>query len=133
MFKKMKVSKDIGIDLGTATVIVYVQDKGIVLNEPSVVAIDMNADRIIKVGKDARVMLGREPDGVKAIRPLRDGVISHYDITLKMLQYFLFCNLLFFLNKQSFIKLLFIRYRYFFSVNPDCIYFIQYFVLTVKQ
>ena len=89
MFKKMKVSKDIGIDLGTATVIVYVQDKGIVLNEPSVVAIDMNADRIIKVGKDARVMLGREPDGVKAIRPLRDGVISHYDITLKMLQYFI--------------------------------------------
>lgn len=89
MFKKMKISKDIGIDLGTSTVIVYVQDKGIVLNEPSVVAIDTNADRIIKVGKDARVMLGREPDGVKAIRPLKDGVISHYDITLKMLQYFI--------------------------------------------
>lgn len=81
--------KDIGIDLGTATVLVYVQGKGIVLQEPSVVAIDKNTDKIVKVGKEAQVMLGRTPGNITAIRPMKDGVISQYDYTLKMIQYFI--------------------------------------------
>ncbi len=83
------MSKDIGIDLGTATVLVYVKGKGIVIKEPSVVAIDKNTDRIIKVGREAQMMLGRTPGNITAIRPLRDGVISQYEITLKMLQHFI--------------------------------------------
>lgn len=83
------MSKDIGIDLGTATVLVYVKGKGIVLKEPSVVAIDRNTDRILKVGREAQQMLGRTPGNITAIRPLRDGVISQYDVTLRMLQYFI--------------------------------------------
>ncbi len=83
------MSKDIGIDLGTATVLVYVKGKGIVLKEPSVVAIDRNTDRILKVGREAQMMLGRTPGYITAIRPLRDGVISQYDVTLRMLQYFI--------------------------------------------
>ena len=82
-------SKDIGIDLGTATVLVYVQGKGVVLKEPSFVAIDNNTDHIVKVGKDARAMLGRNPDNISVIRPLRDGVIDQYDVTLRMIQYFI--------------------------------------------
>ena len=82
-------SKDIGIDLGTATVLVYVQGKGVVLKEPSFVAIDNNTDYIVKVGKDARAMLGRNPDNISVIRPLRDGVIDQYDVTLRMIQYFI--------------------------------------------
>lgn len=82
-------SSDIGIDLGTATVLVYVKGKGIVLKEPSVVAIDKNTDKILKVGKEARLMIGRTPGNIMAIRPLRDGVISQYDVTLKMIQYFI--------------------------------------------
>ena len=85
----MKFSRNIGIDLGTATVLVYVQGKGIVLQEPSVVAIDTNTDRILKVGKEAQQMLGRTPGNITAVRPLRDGVISQYDVTLKMMQYFI--------------------------------------------
>ncbi len=81
--------KDIGIDLGTATVLVYVKGKGIVLKEPSVVAIDKNTDRILKVGRDAQEMLGRTPGNIIAIRPLRDGVISQYEITLRMIQHFI--------------------------------------------
>jgi len=83
------MGKDIGIDLGTATVLVYVKGKGIVLKEPSVVAIDRNTDRILKVGREAQQMLGRTPGNITAIRPLRDGVISQYDVTLRMLQYFI--------------------------------------------
>ena len=83
------MSKDIGIDLGTATVLVYVKGKGIVLKEPSVVAIDRNTDRILKVGREAQQMLGRTPGYITAIRPLRDGVISQYDVTLRMLQHFI--------------------------------------------
>lgn len=83
------MSKDIGIDLGTATVLVYVKGKGIVIKEPSVVAIDKNTDRIIKVGREAQMMLGRTPGNITAIRPLRDGVISQYEITLKMIQHFI--------------------------------------------
>ena len=83
------MGKDIGIDLGTATVLVYVKGSGIVIKEPSVVAIDKNTDRIIKVGREAQRMLGRTPGNITAIRPLRDGVISQYEITLKMIQYFI--------------------------------------------
>ncbi|MBQ8746860.1 MAG: rod shape-determining protein MreB [Clostridia bacterium] len=85
----MWMNKDIGIDLGTATVLVYVKGKGIVVSEPSVVAIDTNTDRILKVGREAQQMLGRTPGNITAIRPLRDGVISQYDVTLRMLQHFI--------------------------------------------
>lgn len=81
--------QDIGIDLGTASVLVYIKGKGIVLREPSVVAIDRNSNKILAVGEDARMMLGRTPGNIVAIRPLREGVISDYDITEKMLRYFI--------------------------------------------
>lgn len=87
-----RMSADIGIDLGTATVLVYAKNKGIVLKEPSVVAIDRNEkgiETIIKVGEEARQMIGRTPGNIFAIRPLRDGVISDYDVTEKMLKYFI--------------------------------------------
>ncbi|MDR7856935.1 rod shape-determining protein MreB [Tissierella sp.] len=80
---------DIGIDLGTASVLVYVKGKGIVLKEPSVVAIDQNTNKFLAVGEEARKMLGRTPGNIVAIRPLRDGVISDYDITQRMLKYFI--------------------------------------------
>ena len=83
------MSKDIGIDLGTATVLVYVKGKGIVIKEPSVVAIDKNTDKILKVGAEAEVMLGRTPGNITAIRPLRDGVISQYEITQHMIRHFI--------------------------------------------
>lgn len=83
------MGKDIGIDLGTATVLVYVKGRGIVLKEPSVVAIDKNTDRILKVGREAQQMLGRTPGNIIAIRPLRDGVISQYEVTMRMIQYFI--------------------------------------------
>ncbi|MDA8333642.1 MAG: rod shape-determining protein [Peptococcaceae bacterium] len=82
-------SLDIGIDLGTANVLVYIKGKGIVLREPSVVAIDRDTSRIIAVGSEARRMLGRTPGNIVAIRPLRDGVIADYDVTEKMLRYFI--------------------------------------------
>lgn len=80
---------DIGIDLGTASVLVYIKGKGIVLNEPSVVAIDRNTNKILAVGDEARLMLGRTPGHIVAVRPLRDGVISDYNVTEKMLRYFI--------------------------------------------
>ena len=92
MFKfkgKNKLSKDIGIDLGTASVIVHVNGDGIVLHEPSVVAVDTNTDTIVKIGKEAQAMLGRNPDHIQVIRPLKEGVISCYDVTQKMIQYFI--------------------------------------------
>ncbi|WP_366923722.1 rod shape-determining protein [Metallumcola ferriviriculae] len=79
---------DIGVDLGTASVLVYVKGKGIVLNEPSVVAIDRDSGQIIAVGEEARKMLGRTPGNIIAIRPLREGVIADYDTTERMLRYF---------------------------------------------
>ena len=82
-------SRDIGIDLGTATVLVYVKGRALCWKEPSVVAIDKNTDRILKVGKEAQEMLGRTPGNIIAIRPLRDGVISQYEITLRMIQHFI--------------------------------------------
>ena len=80
---------DIGIDLGTATILVYVKGKGIVLREPSVVAIDKNTKEVLAVGQEARKMLGRTPGNIIALRPLKDGVISDYTITEKMLKYFI--------------------------------------------
>ncbi|MBO8168497.1 MAG: rod shape-determining protein [Thermoanaerobacteraceae bacterium] len=80
---------DIGVDLGTASVLVYVKNKGIVLNEPSVVAIDRDSGQIIAVGEEARKMLGRTPGNIVAIRPLREGVIADYDTTERMLRYFI--------------------------------------------
>ena len=81
--------QDIGIDLGTATVIAYVKGKGIVLREPSVVAVDNNTGDVLAVGKEARRMLGRTPGNIVATRPLREGVISNYTVTEKMLKYFI--------------------------------------------
>ncbi|MBD5170157.1 MAG: rod shape-determining protein MreB [Oscillibacter sp.] len=85
----MAFAKDIGIDLGTASVLVYVKNKGIVLNEPSVVAMDKNTGKLLKVGEEARQMLGRTPGNIVAIRPLREGVISDYDMTERMLKEFI--------------------------------------------
>lgn len=80
---------DIGIDLGTATVIIYVKNKGIVLREPSVVAIDLENGKILAVGNEAKNMVGRTPGNVISVRPLRDGVIADYSMTEAMLQYFM--------------------------------------------
>lgn len=85
----MGLSLDIGIDLGTATVLVYIKGKGVVLSEPAVVAIDRNSNRLLAVGEEARHMLGRTPGSIIAIRPLKDGVISDYDVTERMLKYFI--------------------------------------------
>ena len=85
----MPMAKDIGIDLGTASVLVYVKGKGIVLNEPSVVALDKNTGKLLKVGAEAEAMLGRTPGNIVAMRPLRDGVISDYDMTERMLKEFI--------------------------------------------
>ena len=85
----MGFSSEVGIDLGTANVLVYMKGKGIVLDEPSVVAINRDTDEIVAVGSEAREMLGRTPGNIIAIRPLRDGVISDYDITERMLRYFI--------------------------------------------
>ena len=82
-------SQDIGIDLGTATVIAYVKGKGIVLREPAVVAVDKISGDVLAVGQEARRMLGRTPGNIVATRPLRDGVISDYTVTEKMLKYFI--------------------------------------------
>ena len=80
---------DVGIDLGTATVLVYVKGKGIVLREPSVVAVDRTTGQMVAIGEEARVMLGRTPGNIVAVRPLRDGVISNFHDTERMLRYFL--------------------------------------------
>jgi len=85
----MTFGQDIAIDLGTATILVYVKGKGIVLREPSVVAIDKNTNEVLAVGSEARKMLGRTPGNIVAIRPLKDGVISDYTTTEKMLKYFI--------------------------------------------
>ena len=82
-------SRDIGIDLGTANVLIHVKGKGIVLNEPSVVAIDKNTNRVLAVGEEARRMVGRTPGNIIAIRPLKDGVIADFDVTESMLKYFM--------------------------------------------
>jgi len=81
--------RDIGIDLGTTNVLIYIKGKGVVLNEPSVVSIDTNTKKVLAVGKEAKEMLGRTPGKVKAIRPLKDGVIADFDITEEMLNRFI--------------------------------------------
>ena len=85
----MLVSNDIGIDLGTASILVYIKGKGVVLKEPSVVATDRDSGRIMAIGEEARLMIGRTPGNIIAIRPLRQGVISDYTVTEKMLKYFI--------------------------------------------
>ena len=82
-------SSDIGIDLGTASVLVYIKGKGVVLKEPSVVAFDRDTNKIKAIGEEARLMLGRTPGNIVAVRPLRQGVISDYTVTEKMLKYFI--------------------------------------------
>ncbi|MBM2809397.1 MAG: Rod shape-determining protein mreB [Chloroflexi bacterium] len=83
------LSRDIGIDLGTANTLVLVRGKGIVINEPSVVAIDRKTKKVLKVGAEAKRMVGRTPDNIIAVRPLKDGVISDFDVTERMLRYFI--------------------------------------------
>ena len=85
----MMFSKDIGIDLGTANTLVYMKNKGIVMREPSVAAVDLITDRVIAVGKEAKRMIGRTPRSIEAVRPLKDGVIADFDITAEMLGRFI--------------------------------------------
>lgn len=83
------MARDIGIDLGTANVLIHVKGKGIVLNEPSVVAMDRITGNVLEVGEEARRMVGRTPGNIEAIRPLKDGVIADFDVTEAMLRYFI--------------------------------------------
>ena len=97
-------SNDIAIDLGTANTLVYSKGRGIILNEPSVVAVQKNyrglQNRVLAVGKDAKDMLGRTPGSIVAIRPIKDGVIADFEVTSKMINYFMlqptFCHSVFF-------------------------------------
>jgi len=91
MFNKIlgRFSKDMGIDLGTANTLVYVKDKGIVINEPSIVAINLRTDQILAVGEDGKKMVGKTPQHIVAIRPLKEGVISDFEVTEKMLKHFI--------------------------------------------
>ena len=84
-----KFSKDLGIDLGTANTLVYIKDKGIVINEPSVVAINTRTEQVLAVGEEARKMIGKTPSHIIVIKPLEDGVISDFEVTEKMLKYFI--------------------------------------------
>lgn len=86
---KTMFGKDIGIDLGTANVLIHVKGKGIVLNEPSVVAIDKQTNKVLAVGEEARKMVGRTPGNIVAIRPMKDGVIADFEITESMLRHFI--------------------------------------------
>ena len=83
------MNMDIGIDLGTANVLVYVKGKGIVLREPSVVAVDKDTNRVLAIGEEARRMIGRTPGSMVAVRPLKDGVIADFDITADMIETFI--------------------------------------------
>ena len=82
-------SRDIGIDLGTANTLVFMKGKGIVMREPSVVAVDVRSDTVLAVGTKAKEMIGRTPGSIVAVRPLKDGVIADFDITATMLKHFL--------------------------------------------
>lgn len=84
-----KFSKEMGIDLGTSSTLVYVKDKGIVINEPTVVAVNTRTNQILTVGTDAKKMVGKTPDHIQAVRPLVEGVISDFEVTEKMLKYFI--------------------------------------------
>ena len=83
------IGRDLAVDLGTANTLIYERGRGIVLNEPSVVAINTRDGRPVAVGLEAKRMLGRTPEHIKAIRPLKDGVIADFDICEKMLRYFI--------------------------------------------
>ena len=89
MFGFKKMTKDMGIDLGTANTLVYIKGEGIVVREPSVVAIRDDSKEVLAVGEEAKKMIGRTPANIDVIRPLRDGVISDYDVTENMLKYFI--------------------------------------------
>src|ERR1041385_5712977 len=91
MFKKLfgLLSSDIGIDLGTANTLVYVKDQGIVLREPSVVAMQTGTNKVLAVGNEAKRMLGRTPGNIVAVRPLKDGVIADFEVTEAMLRHFI--------------------------------------------
>lgn len=82
-------SRDIGIDLGTANTLVYMKGKGIVMREPSVVAMDVKENMVMAVGSEAKEMIGRTPGSISAVRPLKDGVIADFDVTSEMLKYFI--------------------------------------------
>ena len=82
-------TKDIGIDLGTANTLVYMRGKGIIIREPSVVAVELKTDRVRYVGAEAKEVIGRTPGSIVAVRPLKDGVIADFDITTSMLQEFI--------------------------------------------
>ena len=83
------ISNDIGIDLGTSSILVYIKGRGVVLKEPSVVAVNRDTNTVLAYGEDARLMLGRTPENISAVRPLRQGVILDYTLTEKMLKYFI--------------------------------------------
>lgn len=87
--KKIMFSRDIGIDLGTANVLIHVKGKGIVLDEPAVVAMDRSSDKVLAVGEEAYKMVGRTPGNIEAIRPLKNGVIADFDVTEAMLRHFI--------------------------------------------
>ena len=89
MFESMTGSQDIGIDLGTASILVYIKGKGVVLKEPSVVAFDRDTNKIKAIGEEARLMHVRTPGNIVAVRPVRQGVISDYTVTEKMLKHFI--------------------------------------------
>src|SRR5690554_3726247 len=99
----MFFSKNLGIDLGTANTLVHMKSKGIILREPSVVAMDIESNEPLAVGDRAKEMIGRTPGNIVAIRPLKDGVISDFNVTQKMLKYFI--------NRAMGSKLLFARPR----------------------
>src|SRR5699024_10306731 len=86
--KYIMFSRDIGIDLGTANVLIHVKGKGIVLDEPAVVAMDRSSDKVLAVGEEAYKMVGRTPGNIEAIRPLKNGVIADFDVTEAMLRHF---------------------------------------------
>ena len=85
----MNLSKDLGIDLGTANTLIFMKGKGIIIREPSVVAVDTRTDMVKCVGQEAKDVIGRTPGSITAVRPLKDGVIADFDITTAMLQKFI--------------------------------------------
>ncbi len=91
MFKKLyeRFSNDIGIDLGTANTLVYVKGQGIVINEPSIVAVNQKTGQIVAIGREAKEMWGKTPEHIKIIRPLSEGVVSDFEMAEEMLAYFI--------------------------------------------
>ena len=89
IFNRFKFSRDIGIDLGTANTLIHVSGKGVVLQEPSVVAMDLEEGVPLAVGEEAKLMLGRTPGNIRAVRPLRDGVIADFDAAEQMIKTFI--------------------------------------------